>query len=138
MFETQNQGRGMTPGQIQTINLFFEKYVPGIEGICTSCYKVSLPMAGSGEQWKFRSDERYEIRLSAAKPQGFPGQRREYVTQTSLNKSDNLKFAMWNSSTCAPEYTDLLKQEATHIPWEIYDFNQFSIDMPRCQCNRRS
>lgn len=50
-FENAQNGKGMTVGQVAAFNLFFDKYVPGLEGICTNCFRVSLPNSGAGERW---------------------------------------------------------------------------------------
>lgn len=133
----KSQSGKVTPGQIQAINLFFEKYVPSLEGICSTCYNVMLPKSGAGERWLKQIDgTSYEIRLSAAKPQGEPGQRAEYVSQTIIDESGDYMYAMWNSANCKVEYTDIMKQGPTHIPWEIYDYNKFNIGIPPCLCKK--
>lgn len=129
------QEKGMTPGQVQAINFFFEKYVPGIEGICTTCYKVQLPKSGAGECWLYRDDKAYEVRLSAAKPQAsYPSQQREYVSQKILDEKKEPIHALWDANKCEIRYDQDMVQAATHIPWEIYDFNKFNIGMPKCKC----
>lgn len=145
-FETRNHGKGMTPGQIQALNLFFEKYVPGIEGICTSCFKVSLPISGAGERWTLRSDDRYEVRLSAAKPNGKSRQQSEYVSHAEVDQNQELLYALWDPAQCQVRYGHKIvggqKNEQniidSHIPWKVYDFDKLSIGMPRCQCKNKS
>ncbi len=125
----------LNPWQVHALNLFFEKYVPGIEGICPTCYQIQLPRSGAGERWLNRSNgHEYEVRLSAAKTYGYPEQRREYVSQTIVNPTGEALFAMWDPLKCKVEYTDNMRQGFTHIPWEIYDYNKFSISMPLCKC----
>ncbi len=139
-FASQRNGRGMTPGQIQTINLFFQQYVPGLEGVCSTCFKVMLPMSGAGERWihNGQNEKTYEVRLSAAKPMGKNAQRTEYVSQTIIDQNQNpaRKYALWDTKNCRVGYTNNMKQEATHIPWEIYDYNKFNVDMPICLCKQ--
>ena len=136
-FISQNNFKGMTPGQIQTINLFFDKYVPSLEGLCSTCFKVSLPRSGAGERW-VREEANgmiYEVRLSAAKPTGQKGQRIEYVSQTIIDQNqDKNYFALWDPIKSSFEYTNNMKQEYTHIPWSTYDYNKFNVNMPLCLC----
>lgn len=130
--------KGMKPGQVQALNLFFGKYVPGIEGVCTTCYKVTLPMSGAGEKWTNRKDERYEVRLSAAKPQSsHPGQQIEYVSHTELDGRNEEIFATWNKKKGVAGFDKKMDQEDTHIPWDVYDFNKFSVGMPLCRCRKK-
>lgn len=133
---SQHNDKGWTPGQIQAFNLFFEKYVPGLEGICFSCFKVMLPRSGSGERWLHQdsSGAEYEVRLSAAKSLGFPSQQSEYVSQTITDINKARKFAMWDTKKCEVVYSNSMKQGPTHIPWPIYDYNKFILDMPICKC----
>ncbi|MBA2367987.1 MAG: hypothetical protein H0V82_03065 [Candidatus Protochlamydia sp.] len=126
------------PGQIQALNLFFEKYVPGLEGICASCFQVMLPKSGSGERWLHTDTNKkiYEVRLSAAKPlASYAEQRREYVSQTITEKNEPI-YAMWDPQKSQVDYTAVMEQGFTHIPWEIYDFEKFSLGMPLCQCKK--
>lgn len=127
--------KGMAPGQVEALTLFFEKYVPGLQ-LCTTCFKVTLPRYGAGERWVYRKNEIYEIRLSAAKPNGLPGQTVEYVTQTALDSQMNIIYAMWDADQSKPAYTPILKQEATHIPWSLWDRDKFSVGLPPCTCKR--
>jgi hypothetical protein len=140
MFASERNGKGMTTGQIQAINLFFQKYVPGVESICTTCFKVMLPRSGAGERWlhEAQNGEKYEVRLSAAKPMGQTGQRREYISQTIIDKNQAFTYALWDPKKCNVEYSDDMKQEGTHIPWTIYDYSKFNIGMPICRCKQKS
>lgn len=135
--ENDRKGLGMTIGQVQAINLFFDKYVPELEGICTTCFRVSLPKSGAGERWTHRSNERYEIRLSAAKLNGREGQQVEYVSHTEVNHEQKLIFAAWNKKQKAANFSDEMAQKNTHIPWDVYDFNKFKIGMPLCNCLKK-
>lgn len=129
-------GDQMTRGQVQAINVFFGKFVPGIEGVCSTCYKVSLPDSGSGEKWTYRRKNKYEIRLSAAKPNGKAGQKVEYVSHTELDSEGNLIFATWDKEKSEKGFDYFMRQKNTHIPWEVYDFDKFSLRMPLCTCRK--
>lgn len=136
--EKERQGQGMTMGQIQTINLFFNKFVPGLECICPTCFKVSLPRSGAGERWTHRSNEDYEIRLSARKPEGQEGQQVEYVSHREFDQNKKkLIYATWNKNQKMQGFSDEMAQKDTHIPWEIYDFNKFTFGMPLCNCKNK-
>lgn len=127
-----------TPGQIRALNLFFEKYVPGVEGICATCYQVSLPKSGAGERWhQIYNGNEYEVRLSAAKTYGHVEQKTEYISQTIIDQNKQSVFAMWDPQRCNVQYTNNMKQGPTHIPWDIYDYNKFNIRMPGCQCKNQ-
>lgn len=139
LFASKNNGRGMSAGQIHAFNLFFQKYVPQLEGVCGSCFRVMLPRSGAGERWRHEAQggEKFEIRLSAAKPMGLPGQTVEYVSQTITDQNQKNRYALWDVKVNGMQYTDNMKQEATHIPWTIYDYQKFSLDMPICLCKAR-
>lgn len=137
LFDSQVNGRGMTLGQIQAFNLFFNKHVSGIEGICTRCFKVSLPRAGAGERWTHRSNEEYEVRLSAAKPEGRAGQKIEYVSHAELAQDKTSIFATWNKEKRIKGFHDDMRQHDTHIPWDVYDYDKFKIGMPVCKCMKK-
>ncbi|MBA2367695.1 MAG: hypothetical protein H0V82_01565 [Candidatus Protochlamydia sp.] len=137
IFASQNDGKGMTPGQIQALNLFFDKYVPCLE-MCTTCFQVSLPETGAGERWLRNEPDGkiYEVRLSAAKPKSKKkGQQVEYVSQAIYdipNKND--VYAFWDPIIKKFDYTSNMVQEYTHIPWETYDYKKFDLRMPLCKC----
>lgn len=138
-FNAEVNKEKMYPGQIQALNLFFEKYVPGVAGICASCFQVMLPTSGSGERWLHNSQDgkNYEVRLSAAKPFAVHSeQQREYVSQTITDQNKKLLHAMWDPQKCQVDYTGVMKQGSTHIPWEIYDYDKFNIGMPLCRCKK--
>jgi len=124
-------------GKLKLSTIFFEKYVPGIDGISMTCFKVSLPRKGAGERWVSRNNPAYEVRLSVAKPQGQDGQRVEYVSHTELDEEGQPIFATWNPNSSAKGFDQLMTQEYTHIPWEQYDFQKFSLNMPLCQCRNQ-
>ncbi len=130
-------GDKMTPGQVAALNIFFGKFVPGVEGICTKCYYVTLPRSGSGESWRNRENPDFEVRLSAAKPNGREGQRYKYVSHTEVDQSGNESYATWNPITLQAGFDPDMVQRNTHIPWEVYDFEKFSFRMPRCRCDRK-
>ncbi|MBA2367390.1 MAG: hypothetical protein H0V82_00005 [Candidatus Protochlamydia sp.] len=134
-FATQNKERQMTLGQVQAINLFFDKYVPSLEGVCSRCFQVTLPKRGAGERWlQENNGKTYEIRLSAAKPLGKNGQRTEYVSQTIIDEEKCELHALWDPNKSIVEYTYNMRQEFTHIPWSIYDYDKFNVKMPICIC----
>jgi hypothetical protein len=62
------------------------------------------------------------------------GQRTEYVTQTITHNDKTKIYGRWDPNNSKFGYTKELAQEFTHIPWSIYDFNKFNIDMPICRC----
>ncbi len=137
-FASERNGQGMTTGQVQALNLFFEKHVPGLEGICTTCFRVSLPLRGAGERWTHRSNEKYEVRLSAAKPLArFSCQQTEYVTHRELNQKGEQIFATWDSKNEVVGTDSDNTLPTTHIPWTAYDFNKFQIGMPICTCLKK-
>jgi hypothetical protein len=134
-----NTGNGieMTIGQVHAINLFFDKYVPGID-LCSTCFKVSLPRSGAGERWICRENEEFEVRLSAAKPKArFPVQQTEYISHSEVDDNGKKLYALWDEKKCAVSFDRKMEQEATHIPWDIYDFNKFSLRMPGCKCKKK-
>lgn len=134
----RDAGKEMRPGHVQALNLFFEKYVPGIKGICSTCFMVSLPRSGAGIRYTHRENEVNEIRLSAAKPAArFLSQRVEYVTHTELTQDGNVIYITWDNLQGVAGSSPTIKQSDTHIPWEVYDFNQCSIGMPTCKCPKK-
>ena len=140
----EKQPRGILPGQIKALTLFFEQYiplgyVPQIEGVCGSCFKISLPDGGAGEKWTHRSDETYEVRLSAAKANPLPGQQTPYVTHREVSKNKTILHAFWNTTdkkVGPPSPSN--RPEGVHIPWEDYDYNKFCVDMPVCTCVKKA
>ena len=134
----QNFNAKMTVGQVRTISLFM-KYVPGLT-LCTTCFEVMLPRGGAGERWVHRGGDgtEVEVRLSAAKPLGLPGQTTEYVSHTITDYNNEARYALWDKSACAVQYTDKMDQEATHIPWEVYDYNKFSMGVHVCKCKHKN
>jgi hypothetical protein len=53
LYEKKYPNRGMNPTQVRAVNLFFKKFVPGVEGVCTKCYKIMLPRSGAGEKYLY-------------------------------------------------------------------------------------
>lgn len=143
LFENRRNGLGMTVGQLQAINLFFEKHVPGLDGICTTCFKISLPKSGAGERFVHRQNDFYEVRLSAAKPNArFPNQRIEYVTHREVDLASEISnptaiYSTWNKKKKSMGFDKNVQQEDSHIPWNIYDFKKFEIGMPICKCMKK-
>lgn len=63
---------GMSLTEHQVIHLFLNQYLPGIKGICSRCFKLTLPLKGFGSRWRSKKDEEskviyQEIRLSVPK-----------------------------------------------------------------------
>ncbi len=134
----ENAPGGMTMGQVQAINLFFEQYVPGVTGLCPVCFKVSLPRGGAGKRWRYRHNEDYEVRISAAKPDADHAcQQRVYVSHTEVSDENKRVHARWDEKTGTISFDPEMRQETTHIPWEAYDFDKFSFKMPGCQCKKK-
>lgn len=107
--------KGLKIGQVDALNKFFEKYVPEIEGICTTCYKLSLPNIGAGQKWVLKEDEDYEIRLSAAKKSGLPGQKVEYVSFRAPAQ-ENMKVYDKNEKFVAID-----RGEVVFATWDCWD-----------------
>lgn len=68
---------------------------------------------------------------------GLPGQTVEYVSQTIIDRNQKNRYALWDVKVNGMQYTDNMNQEATHIPWTIYDYQKFNLDMPICLCKTR-
>lgn len=50
---------GMCLTKHQMIHLFFNQYLPGIKGICSQCFNLSLPREGFGARWKSKEKKRH-------------------------------------------------------------------------------
>jgi len=142
--------QGMTVEQSGAIHALLKTYMPGVEGLCRKCYKLFLPRSGLGESWQLKNSE---IRLSAPKVDGRPGQRILYVThQIKPDEKEviSLKYegivrepeVKWLDGRQPLQLTNKEDQLDTHIPWEIYDSAQIiselskiqGLDFPICQC----
>lgn len=54
---------GMHLTELQIIHLFFNLYMPGIQGICQQCFKLSLPLNGFGARWHCKNKSQDGIRI---------------------------------------------------------------------------
>lgn len=87
---------GMSLTKHQVIHLFFNQYLPGIEGICPICFKLSLPLKGFGASWESRKEQHseviyQEIRLSVPKlNSSYDSHKILYVTHELRSFNDTL------------------------------------------------
>lgn len=139
--KNQNNKQGMTSEQLKMILAYWEKYIPNLEKICQICFnRRMLPRSGAGMRHLNHSNPAVEIRVSEPKPNPKPGQDVDYVTHTLENGNSELVYAMWDKMQFEHNkeinflFTHNLRQELTHIPWEIYDFNFFDKESSGCQC----
>lgn len=127
---------GMTIEQIRAVNAFFHKYIPDIDGICSKCFKLGLPLRGPGIRWFSTNLSNCEIRLSDPKPHGQVGQQKIYIThQYEINQNE--LYVRWDGIT-TPILDPILKDEFTHLCWKTYDYEYItktlSHTVPICQC----
>jgi hypothetical protein len=88
--EYKNNGMKLT--ELQIIHLFFNLYMPGIDGICPKCFKLSLPIEGFGARWL--SQDNNEIRLSIPKINSrYDAHKVLYATHTFKRNGKKLHVA---------------------------------------------
>lgn len=133
---------GMSMDQIRATNAFFFKYLPDVDGLCTRCFKLSLPRTGAGVRWFAPSNNFCEVRLSEPKIFEHEGQRRLYLTHNYTYNEQVLHVKWKGIFNDTPTLTTTLKQQETHIPWELYDYEHLVASLPEhqghkflvCQC----
>ena len=138
----QEYDEGLTRKQLRIINAFFQRYLPGLEGICEKCFKLNLPTSGFGERWSSPETNNCEIRLSEPKPQGRPHQQILYVSH-KYEIDEKVLHVKWDGivSDDPPELVTNHKQPQTHIPWKFYEYQEVVPLLPQeqdievCQCN---
>ncbi|GAB5411168.1 MAG: hypothetical protein ChlgKO_02820 [Chlamydiales bacterium] len=146
----------LTLGQVNTINHFFkEDPLIKIEGVCTECYRVSLPDKGFGVKYLLKKIPEplptngaiKEIRYSAGKAGKTP-----YVTEIVLaNKGMNVEdpnnefrktryqekiWTMHHEDSKNYSFSSYPRREETHIDAKAYDFNNLELRLPLCKCPR--
>lgn len=135
---------GMAVEQLRATNAFFLKYLPDVEGICPTCFSLSLPRSGAGSRWFSVINQECEVRLSEPKPSGYTKQQVLYLTHNYEGSSKAL-HVKWNGITADSPVFDLqLKQPDTHLPWETYDYETLVNRLPTvngykytvCQCKK--
>ncbi len=159
----QFKNLSLTLGQVNTINHFFRKDpILRIKGLCTKCYRVSLPDKGFGVKYSLRGKPQTipsngiikELRFSARKP---PHNPLPYVTelvvapegidvwdQQEVNgvnqdrkmttRKGDLIWTMFDPRTERQEFSTTVKRRQTHIPASCYDFDKLSYSLEVCLC----
>ncbi len=145
----------LTLGQVNTINHFFhEDPILKIAGVCTKCYRVSLPKKGFGVRYYFDGEIKSippqgiikEIRLSARKG----GYDRPYVTElvvapqgmTALDENDNVQLTrkgdqiwrMIDPQSNNSSFSIDPEKRNVHIDASVYDFDMLTMRLPVCLC----
>lgn len=152
-------GQQLTLGQVNTINYFFKSDpILKIEGLCTKCYRVSLPKKGFGVRFYYEGHLRdmpphgiiKEIRLSARKPSSMGPTSIPYVTELVIanpsmvvetdkgnlrpaNKNEQV-YTMMNPTTGRYGFSTYAEREETHIDAALYDFDKLTMRLPVCTC----
>lgn len=129
---------GMKAEQVYAVNAFYQKYIPDVEGICSACFRLNLPKAGTGIRWFSQDLYRCEIRISEPKEYGKEGQRKIYIThQYEINKS--LLWVKWDGIS-NPTLDKENRQLYTHLCWETYDYEtitkKLTTTVPICKCQK--
>jgi len=144
--------KGMNLTELQIIHLFFNLYMPGCNGICQNCFKLSLPIEGFGARWLSKTPQHTEIRLSTPKLNSYDAHRVLYVTHEFIDK--DLLYVAFEGIRYIPRQDDkgeiiesqvmvderpkpqvysqathkLVEREpAIHIPYDIY--NNYYLDI---------
>jgi hypothetical protein len=129
------KNESLSLGQVTTINRYFQgESIVGIKGICTQCFKVSLPRSGFGIRYVHAKNNAHEVRYCPGKPvPKFDSQKRPYVTH-----KEHGSWVCIDPVTSSPKYADVRQCAETHIPYEQYDFKKLSIRMPECECQKKN
>ena len=151
----------LTLGQVNTINHFFKSDpILKIEGLCTNCYRVSLPKKGFGVRFHYEGQPKdmppygmiKEIRFSARKSSSMGPTSKPYVTEliiaspgmnveTIENTSRPAKrnepiWTMIDSKTGRYGFSTYPERKETHIDAALYDFDKLSMRLPVCSCTQ--
>lgn len=123
--------KDMTKEQVLVVNAFFHKYVPDIEGICPRCFKLGLPKKGPGIRWVSDKLNSCEIRLSAEKYFGKPGQQKTYVTHM-YRLNSRMLHVRWDGYSPQATLVKLDRKASnddyfySHLCWKSYDYEKIT------------
>lgn len=129
---------GMKKEQVYALNAFYQKYIPDIEGICSICFKLSLPKSGPGIRWFSEDLNQCELRITEPKVFGQEGQKKVYLTHR-YKFDENELWVKWDGISI-PLLDQEKKQLYTHLCWETYDYDtitkKLTDKVPICKCQK--
>lgn len=112
---------------VRVLHAFFDIYVPYVDGVCSNCFKISLPDNGFGIKYDSVVNDAYnklEIRVSPPKPDGDRQQRYLYVTNMLQVHGKKMYLGLCPHEGIKPIFTTQLKLSDEslifHHPWESH------------------